>query len=107
MLHPAAVEPLGLALHELATNAIKYGALGDPDRSLCVRWQLDEPGSTLTLEWIETGVSVLATAPRKRGFGFAFLEQALAYELNAQVDLKLAPGGLRCSIVMPVPAAMA
>ncbi|WP_048433498.1 CheR family methyltransferase [Methylobacterium platani] len=96
-------ETLGLALHELATNAIKYGALARPEGRIAIAWHLDGDGldRRLRLDWQESGVTLLATAPTRRGFGRELIEQGLVYELGAATALEYRPGGMRCVIELP------
>lgn len=91
-------EVLGLAIHELATNAIKFGALSTSDERLhlAIRWTLSD--GVLELAWRETGVPVLASAPITAGFGREFIEQALPYQTGAATSFALGPGGLLCTI---------
>lgn len=95
---------LGLALHELVTNAIKFGALSSSDERcrLSLHWQTG--GDILALEWRESAVPVLAPAPLKSGFGREFIEQALPYQLGAKTVFELHPGGLVCTIELPISA---
>ena len=99
-----AAEALGLALHELATNAVKYGALASPRGRLAVRWQVHAGGEhpRLTLEWHETGVPVTDMAPRHSGFGRELIEHGLPYDLGATTGLEFRPGGIRCVIEVPL-----
>lgn len=90
---------IGLALHELATNSIKFGALAVREGRLSITWELDSDGA-LHLAWVEAGVPVVATAPLRTGFGREFIEQALPYQLKAQTMFELRPGGLACFIVL-------
>jgi two-component sensor histidine kinase len=103
-LSPATSEALGLALHELTTNSIKFGSLGAPPAFLAISWGMEKPGGSLVIDWQETGVAVISAGPRRRGFGFSIIEDALAYDLNAAVDLAFAPGGFRCRISIPQPS---
>ena len=100
-IHYDVAVPLGLALHELATNSIKFGALADIARGATVniRWSLSD--DELTLVWEETGVSVLAMAPLPSGFGREFIETALPYQIDATTTFELRPGGVRSTIVIP------
>jgi len=105
-LPPTAAQTLGLALHELATNAVKYGALAQPTGKLEVTWELraDNPTPTVALEWRESGVSIPPTGPAKRkGYGSELIESALPYQLSAKTKLEFGPDGVRCAIVVPVP----
>ena len=90
---------LAMALHELATNAAKYGALSTPKGRVEIRWSVakaaDEP--RLSIEWIETG-GPQVRAPTRRGFGSGLIERAVAYELEAEVKRDFRPEGVRCRI---------
>lgn len=101
-LKPEAAQNLGLALHELAINAEKFGALSVPDGRISVTWeQRDTPkGVSIELDWHEqSGPKVKAR--RKKGFGSLVIEHNLSRALDATVDLAFEPDGLRCSIVIP------
>ena len=102
-LQPKAAETLGLAIHELATNAVKTCCPVGGARARGVRWKRvgTDGQSQIRLEWIETGVDVDPT-PKRRGFGAELLERTLAYELSAETDLQFGSGGLSCTIVLPV-----
>ncbi|CAN7407282.1 PAS domain S-box protein [Phenylobacterium sp. LjRoot225] len=89
---------LSLALHELATNAAKYGALSVPEGSASIRWTVS--GEELTLSWRETGGPPV-TAPCRSGFGTRLLQRSLAQELHGQVEVCFAPEGVRCEIRCP------
>lgn len=91
---------LGLALHELVTNSLKFGALATDTGRLKIRW--NGKGGKLSLTWEESGVSVVAPAPLHYGFGREFLEQALPYQLTAAVTFQLRPGGVICNITLPL-----
>jgi two-component sensor histidine kinase len=108
-LHAKGAESLGLAIHELATNALKFGALAAPSGSVAVRWSVidDRASARLQLGWIETGVTVASVAPRRRGFGQELIECTLPYELGAQTRLTFNPGGVHCQIDIPLEACAA
>lgn len=95
-----AAATIGLAIHELTTNAIKHGALANGKGHVTVRWETEKGGSLLRLEWKETGLDA-RPAIRRRGFGLTLLEKTLVYELKASVQITLEPDGLRCVIVLP------
>ena len=99
-----AAQALALALHELATNAVKYGALGRPDGALTVDWTLDDrgPEPQLTVQWRETGVALTAGPPPRRGYGSELIERALRYQLDAETTLEFTHGGVRCTISVPL-----
>jgi len=107
-LPPAAAQALGLALHELATNAVKYGALAQSGGRLEVKWQLKEERlpPEVILEWRESGVPI-NYPPTRRGYGSELIERALPYQLNAKTRLEFGPDGVRCDILVPVPADVA
>jgi PAS domain S-box-containing protein len=99
-------ESISLAVHELVTNALKYGALTTPKGHVYVTWEVSERDGrpVLALDWRETGVGVIDVQPRRIGFGRRLLEKALPYELGALTTLRFAPGGLRASIEVPLQA---
>ncbi len=95
---------LGLALHELATNAAKYGALASHKGQVRVSWQVRtqaEPPDVV-LEWKESSGAIDPEAPRRRGFGADLLERALTYELEADVRIAYEPDGVRCTVAAPL-----
>ena len=108
-LRSSMVQTLALALHELATNAVKYGALGQSDASLTIRWTLVREGPAeqpwLHIDWRETGVALPPEgASRKTGQGRELIERALPYQLGAKTRYQLGPDGLHCTISIPVSA---
>lgn len=92
---------IALALHELATNAVKYGALSNDDGSVALQWTLDGVTKKLSLEWIETGGPPVAP-PTSEGFGGLVIRQSVAREHHGGVTLEYAPEGLRCRIEMEI-----
>lgn len=100
-LKPEAAQNLGLALHELAINAKKFGALSVPDGRVLISWGRDDGEvNAVALNWLEQfGPKVKAR--RKRGFGSLVIERNLARSLDAKVDLDFEPDGVRCRIVIP------
>lgn len=102
-LDPAQALSTSMALHELATNAAKYGALSDSRGRVQIRWRL-QPGPTgesLRLRWKECGGPTVAP-PSRRGFGSRLLERGLGRELQGTVALVFAPDGVECVITCPV-----
>lgn len=98
-------QTLALALHELATNALKYGALAQASGRLTVAWRVQNEGSqaSVRLEWRETGVAMPEEArPAREGYGTELIERALPYQLKAQTRLDFGPDGVRCVIAVPV-----
>lgn len=104
-LHVQHAETLAMALHELTTNSLKYGALATPGAHLTVTWSVnpDAHPPRLRLKWIERGVGIAATAPRHSGFGQEFIESLLPRQLAAHTSFVLLPGGLQCMIELPLP----
>jgi two-component system CheB/CheR fusion protein len=103
---PAALNPrcaltLGLAIHELATNAAKYGALSTPHGSVDVTWRVDCQAGQLALHWIERGGPPVHP-PERRGFGRLLLERVLVSDLGGRVEMDFAPAGLNCAIALPL-----
>ena len=98
---------IAMMLHELATNAAKYGALSLPSGMVRVSWTTRGGlRPRLHLEWAETGGPPVEK-PTKRGFGSRLIERGLARELSADVDLVFDPSGVRCTIDMPLASDMA
>lgn len=104
LLQHQAAETLALAVHELTTNALKFGALRHARGRIAVTWQVEGTGAQaqLTFAWIETGVPNLAAAPGRRGFGMNLLERVLPHKLRAITTLRFTAEGLSCRIVMPL-----
>jgi len=91
-----------LALHELATNAVKYGALSNESGRVSVAWRVDPKSEgRLDFEWRETGGPPVRT-PRRRGFGSRLIERSLARELGGEANLTFDRSGLRCRISAPM-----
>lgn len=97
------VQTLALAIHELATNACKYGALAGDRGRLAVCWRIEQGtagGPELELEWTESGIDA-PPAPRP-GYGWALIEHALPYSLAAPTRIELGADTFRCAIRLPV-----
>lgn len=92
-------ELIGLVLHELATNAVKYGAMTMPQGHIEVSWTLT-PQRTLILTWAESGR--IGQPSSFRGFGIEAIEGMLPYQLKADSKLEFLSEGLRCTIVLPI-----
>src|SRR5262249_18989274 len=100
------VQILALGLHELATNARKYGALGSPNGQLQVSWRVDT-GAThrqLTLEWVESGIDWTRSpaSTNRVGLGRTLIEQSLPFQLDAHTRLDIGPDDVRCVVAMAV-----
>jgi two-component sensor histidine kinase len=99
------VQNFALALHELTTNAVKYGALRNSAGQLSITWMVNQDYNgkhQLVLTWIESGVKVLPEAANRRGFGRELIELALSYALRARTEYELSEGGVRCRIALPL-----
>lgn len=102
-LHSKGAETIALAIHELATNSLKFGALTAPNGYLAITWATERAAPPrLHVNWTESGVTIASLAPRKRGFGQELIESTLPYELNANTRLTFAPGGVQCLIDVPL-----
>jgi two-component system, chemotaxis family, CheB/CheR fusion protein len=103
-LSPNATITFAMALHELATNAIKYGALSAPQGSVEVSWRLlkgeDGAGGRFFFDWREQDGPPVAR-PRRKGFGSRMLERGIARELDGEVVIDYASGGVFCSMSFP------
>lgn len=99
-LAPRCALTLGMALHELVTNAAKYGALSNRTGSVSVTWTVED--NTLHIDWQEEGGPEVAP-PTRRGFGRLLLERALTSDLKSVVQMDFRKEGLRCSIEIPEP----
>jgi len=102
-LAPPQALTLGLIVHELATNAAKYGALSTPHGQLRVGWRVDEAAgiADLVLDWIEAGGPPVSP-PARRGFGSRLIERSLKGEVGGEATLDFAPDGLRCRLRLPL-----
>jgi PAS domain S-box-containing protein len=99
LLPARAVVPLAMALHELATNALKHGALSRPGGRAVVRWRLD--GRWIELTWTETG----GTAPQaniREGTGIELIRGFIAFELGGKVQFETAAGSFKATLRMPL-----
>jgi two-component sensor histidine kinase len=94
------VTGLALALHETATNAVKYGALSRPSGSVRVTWGAS--GDDLHLEWDETGGPLIDGAPLARGFGSILTEHTVTGELAGKIEHDWRRNGLRLKISVPL-----
>ncbi|MDB5454748.1 MAG: signal transduction histidine kinase [Caulobacter sp.] len=93
---PKAAVTLALGFHELAINAVKYGALS-ADGAVVVDWQADRRADRLTMCWKETGGPIV-TLPKRRGFGSRIIELALPAELRGAVEVDYRPEGVVCTM---------
>jgi PAS domain S-box-containing protein len=101
-LAPKTAVSLAMAVHELATNAVKYGSLSEPEGQAEVRWQIED--DRLKLVWRERG-GPHVEPPTKRGFGTRMIERGLAGELGGEVKIEFKATGLVCTVDAPLPGA--
>lgn len=101
MLKPQAALLLALVMHELATNAAKYGALSVAGGRVAIDWTIagDNPPH-LELTWREHG-GPKAEAPPKRGFGTELIERGIRFELQGEAKLEFTDSGLLCKMIIP------
>ena len=101
-----AVQSLALALHELTTNAVKHGALTQPQARLAVTWHVEgtDADPRIVLCWEESGVDLPASEQLASGFGRKLIEQALPHDLGADTSFAFAADGVRCRIAVPLEA---
>ncbi|WP_167620189.1 PAS domain-containing protein [Paracoccus ravus] len=107
-LRSSTVQTLAMALHELATNAVKYGALGQPRGRLSIVWRFEPAGAEgkpwLHIDWRESGVEMpsMDTLARRSGQGRELIERALPYQLSAKTSYTLGRDGVHCAMSLPV-----
>jgi PAS domain S-box-containing protein len=101
-LKAEATQPVATVLHELTTNAAKYGALSTRTGRVSVRWQLLQNGSLdrLIIEWQETGGPPVP-APSRSGYGTSIIRELIPFELGGAVELSFGPEGTRCRLEIP------
>ena len=102
-LNPDAALMLAMVLHELATNAAKYGSLSEPDGDLHVHWTVANGAAPprLRIVWEETGGPAVRP-PLRRGFGSRLLERAINQQLGGSADIAFERTGVRCQIEIPL-----
>ncbi len=102
-LKAASEQAIGLALHELATNAGKYGALSTDAGRVDIRWDVD--GDTFTMRWTERD-GPPASPPKRRGFGTTVMEAMVERSVEGRVDLDYARSGLTWRLTCPAASAL-
>jgi two-component sensor histidine kinase len=103
ILRPEAGRAMAMVLHELATNAAKYGALSTSTGQVSIQWHLrmnGQPPSYMVLEWQEIGGPRIV-APGKSGYGTSTICDLIPFEFGGTVDLTHAPEGVRCRVEFP------
>ncbi len=107
LLPAAAAQPLAMAMHELATNATKHGALSAPQGEIAIAWTVDDSTERrLRIAWQEAGGPPLAGAPARRGFGARVMEATLRGQLGGALALDWNGAGLLCRMELPLRRAL-
>jgi len=99
MLEPSTAQAMAIVVHELATNAVKYGALSVPTGRIQVAWSLS-PERQFAFHWSERGGPAV-TAPRRKGVGTRVVEQVVCGQMKGELNLDWRSEGLDCTIVVP------
>lgn len=97
---PQLAQSLALVLHELATNAVKHGAIGQPEGQIDLRWW-GAPGNRLLFRWTESRCAPVEP-PSRKGFGLSIIEGAIRQQLNGTLEMEWRKDGLRCEIEVPL-----
>lgn len=92
---------LSMVIHELSTNAMKYGALSVPQGRVSIVWAIDEDAHRFKLEWRESGGPAV-TEPKIKSFGSRFIEHALPGQLQGEARLLFEPKGIVCDVNIPI-----
>lgn len=103
-LHPSQAVSVSLACHELATNAVKYGALSVPGGKVNIDWNLAHNGSGerfLTLLWTESGGPPVEP-PKRQGFGTRLIRRSFESEAGSRAEVHFPPHGVHCSLFLPL-----
>lgn len=95
-----AVTSLALALHETATNAVKYGALSEPNGAIHIKWETQ--GDDFRLEWGETGGPAIVVSPSAQGFGSVLTERSIISQLGGKIEYDWQQTGLKLRITVPL-----
>jgi two-component system CheB/CheR fusion protein len=99
-IKPSAITSLALVLHELATNAAKYGALGDPAGHVSVQWEMLD--SVLEFSWRESGGPKIMATPQHTGFGTLLARRSIEGQLGGGIEYDWLPQGLHVRIILPL-----
>jgi PAS domain S-box-containing protein len=102
MLTALAAQPFSMIVHELATNATKYGALSVASGQVTLRWHVEAGDGTLRLRWTERGGPPIEAPPVRRGFGTRVIDSVVERQLRGSVTRSWSPTGLVCELVLPL-----
>jgi PAS domain S-box-containing protein len=100
VIPPVLTQPLSMVVHELATNATKYGALSQPEGRVSVHWSVVD--GNLSLEWQETGVAAMSEPPSGRGFGSRLLELTIRSQMRGRFERVWKSDGLTFRMTIPL-----
>jgi two-component sensor histidine kinase len=100
MVGATAATSLALALHESATNAVKYGALSEPNGAIHIKWEIQ--GDDFRLDWEETGGPAILVAPNARGFGSVLTERSIIDQLRGKIEYDWQRNGLKLRMTVPL-----
>jgi two-component sensor histidine kinase len=100
VLNPKATIAVAMVLHELSTNATKYGALSGEEGQLDLSWRVDEASGELQIDWIESGGPIVV-APTRTGFGSRMMSLVMRGELNGAFETQYEPHGFACALTIP------
>ena len=100
MLSTGAAMPFTMVVHELVSNAAKYGALSTPAGSIAIGWSQEGDDGALVLTWKERNGPPV-TQPTRRGFGSVVIERSLRHEINGHCTLTFDADGVGCVITIP------
>ncbi len=104
MLQPRAALAFGMAIHELTTNAVKYGALSTPEGNVDITWSVDGPpgDGRLILKWVERNGPPVKP-PDRRGFGMTLIERGFAYDVGGGATIDFESAGVTATLIAPLP----
>jgi two-component sensor histidine kinase len=102
VLSPKVTQPLAMVIHELATNATKYGALSVLKGQVLISWTLQKkPDPWIELQWLETGGPEIQSPPNRIGIGTRILTSTVQQQLGGKLEILWNPSGLICKIALP------
>ena len=107
-LQPRGALAMGMAVHELVTNAVKYGALPVPEGKVAIHWDVVRANDVEQLVWHwneQAGPQMVP--PGHHGFGLSMIERSLHHELKGEAKFEFAPAGLRGTLTIPLDPAIA
>jgi two-component sensor histidine kinase len=101
-LRPKGALAFGMVVHELATNALKYGALSSPSGTVAIGWTIEaQEGEDVLLWYWREANGPTVTPPSQRGFGLSLIERSLSHEMNGEARLRFEPEGLHALLKIP------